>query len=144
CWWRRWPRWWPGWPPRRIPSPPAPCSTFPVAVPPINGHPRGSLRPRQRTGLSPFRSAARLLLVEPDVDEVLADEVAGGQIPALDLLVVDDDALIPKQRHVVGRGQGVALELVHHFQSLLYIDDLRLRLEQIVELGVAVTRIGDA
>ena len=38
----------------------------------------------------------------------------------------------------------MTLEFVHDLQPLVAVHDLRLALEQIVELGVGVTRIGDA
>src|SRR5450631_1382937 len=44
---------------------------------------------RQRQGR--WRAAA--LLVDPHGRQILREEVAGGHVPAVDLLVVDDDAL---------------------------------------------------
>src|SRR5262245_61069710 len=140
-WWKKWPPWWPGWHRRKIPSPPAPYSTSPGDARPIE-RPRATLVCTARPPCEP--RARRRLFVQPDVEEILPDEVAGRQIPAFNFLIVDDDALIPKQRHVVGAGQRITLEVVHDFEALLAIDDLRLQLEEIVELGVTVAGVGNA
>jgi len=66
----------------------------------------------------------RVLFIEPDLDQVLAGEVNWSEIPALHLLVVDDDALIAQQRDVVSHRQGMALESVDELQPLWRVDDL--------------------
>src|SRR5215470_4561919 len=49
----------------------------------------------------------RSLRIEPNRRKVLPQIVAGGHIPAVDLLVDDDDPLPPQQGYVVGLGQGI-------------------------------------
>ena len=67
---------------------------------------------------------SHVLFIEPDLDQVLAGEVNWSEIPALHLLVVDDDALIAQQRDVVSHRQGMPLERVDDLQPLLRVDDL--------------------
>src|SRR5436190_22840624 len=52
----------------------------------------------------------RGLLFDPDLGEVLTDEMARRDAPALDLRGVRDDAVPPQERHRIRLGQPVALE----------------------------------
>ena len=61
---------------------------------------------------------ACLALIEPDCAQVLPEIVAGRHVPALDLLVVDDNALPPQQRHVVGLHERVAFHVAHDLGAL--------------------------
>src|SRR4029077_10634833 len=56
---------------------------------------------------------ARGSLVDPDIGEVLADEVAGGDAPALQLRRGRDDAVPPQKRNRVGAGPRMPLEGAH-------------------------------
>ena len=55
-------------------------------------------------------------------DQILAGEVVGLVLPALDLPVENDDALPPEQRCRVDLCQGMALELVRERLALRRID----------------------
>src|SRR5262249_8296055 len=93
---------------------------------------------RRRASIAPPPPA---LLVEPDGREVLPEIVAGRHVPTLDLLVVDDNALPPQQRHVVGLHQGVAVHLAHDLDALGGIDGAALLLIELVELHIGVAGV---
>src|ERR1044072_3531906 len=58
------------------------------------------------------------LFVYPDFGEVLAKEVAGRDVPALQLGGGRDDAVPPEQRHRVGLSQCMSLKIMYHLGAL--------------------------
>src|SRR5690242_11071703 len=76
--------------------------------------------------------------VEPDAGEILVEIVARHDLPALQLLVVGDDAPVPDDRRDEGLVQQLRFELAHQLGALRLVGRAFLRLEQLVELAVLV------
>src|SRR4029453_144661 len=87
---------------------------------------------RSRTGL----------LIEPNCSQVVAEIVTGRQLPALDPLVVYDNALPPEQHDIVGLGDRVLLELTRQFLALSWVNRTLLALKQIVDPLIGMLRVG--
>src|SRR5215510_8577744 len=80
-------------------------------------------------------------LIEPNRGKILPEIVAGGHIPAVDLLVEYNDPLPPQQGDVVGLGQGIALHLAHELGALGDVDGAALLFVHVVDLGVGMTGV---
>src|SRR5690348_6458759 len=77
--------------------------------------------PQKGLGWPPSADSRTLrseLFIYPDIREVLAKEVAWGDVPALELGGGRDDAIPPQQRHRVGLRQCMSLKVMHHLRSL--------------------------
>ena len=83
------------------------------------------------------------LAVEPHAGQIVAEVMAGRKkLPAVDALVVHDDALPPEQHDVVGLADRVLLEFAGEFLALGGIQRTLLALEQLVDLLVAMLGVG--
>ena len=58
------------------------------------------------------------LVFEPDIGQILADEMARRDVPALEPRRGRDDAVPPQERNRIGLGQRVALEIAHDLGAL--------------------------
>src|SRR6185436_18870439 len=81
------------------------------------------------------------LLVEPDVDQGGSLEVAGRHGPALDLLVMHDDAVPPQDRHLVRLAQEIAVGRLHQLYARGWIERSVLLIVEFVDLPVSVPRV---
>src|SRR5579862_6587007 len=80
------------------------------------------------------------LLVEPDIRQILADEMARRDAPAPELRRGRDDAVPPQQRHRVSLGELVLLKAADDLRALLRIGRQRLTDEKRVEKAVGRAR----
>ena len=91
---------------------------------------------REKQSCFPLRPCLR---VEPDFGQVLPDVVAGRDVPALHLLVVDDDAVPPDRRDDLGLIQQLALEVAQQRNALGTVELSRLLVVQLVKLAIGVS-----
>src|SRR5262245_61796938 len=90
---------------------------------------------------TPYQSL--VLLIEPDVGQILSHVVAGGDVPALQLLVNHDDAVPPDSGDGVRLFERPLLELAQNGIPLLLVELARLLVEEVIEHAIDVLRVAD-
>ena len=66
------------------------------------------------------------LAIEPHVGQILADIVAWSHVPAFEIGRRDDDAIPPQNRHRIGLGERMTLEVAYDLRALLRVGADRL------------------